>query len=762
MSAKRNTEKKKKTSKESPARKRVNRKDSSQRWKTKAIELLFLLLLFFALFLTISLTTDLLGQAGADVSAIIALLTFGQYGTLVIPAIILLVLIWWLSNRKFKLTRWVVGLITAGFFTGFGMAFVRNWIGWAEKELLSGFAPFWLAQHSEIYLHRVGTLIVSLTVIIALAVILFNFRFSHIIGGVIGLSSRIIQSLLVDLRKRREAGAEEISLDGSPEENDLIAASTVDTEIQTDEQDDVGSVRAEDFQPLPETSGADDFEDGAVKGSPGPRELPPLKLLDLPPPDSPEVDPDEMEENAARLEEKLSSMRISARVIKTNPGPIITRYDLEPASDVKIARIVSLTDDIAMALKAKAVRIQAPIPGEAAVGIEIPNRKPQTVYIREIISSEKFRQATAPLTIALGKDTNGGIFCVDLATMPHLLIAGATGSGKSVCMNTIITSLLYRSDPKDVRLIMIDPKKIELSMYSRLHEQHLVYPPGLGEQVITEPENAVKTLQSLHVEMDRRYSILADAGVRSLEEYNNWIDTTAPEDYADEEDQRERLPFLIVIIDELADLMITVRRDFEELVARLAQMARAVGIHLIVATQRPSVDVVTGLIKANFPVRIAFRVATKVDSRTIIDGIGAEAMLGRGDMLLMGFGSKVRRLHGALITTEEIERVIEFVRAQPPIESSFKLPDPEIQRIQAGVNGFDSAGRADNDELFEQAAKIVVRTEQGSVSVLQRRLRVGYARAARLIDQLEQAGIVGPFDGSKARQVMVTAEELNE
>lgn len=753
MSDRRNTEKKKRTATDSPIRKRANKKDSSGRWTGKGIELLFLLLLFVVLFLTIALTTDWLGQAGADFSAIIALLTFGQYGTLAIPAIILLILIWWVSDRKFKLTRWLVGLITAGFFTGFGMAFVRNWIGLEEKVELSGSGLFWLAIQSENYLHRTGTLIVSLTVIIALAVLLFNFHFSSLVGKVFRFSGRIIQSLLADLQKRRETGADEISLDGSTEENDLIAASTVDAEIQTVEQDDVDEA---------EIGGSNDFKEGAVKGSPGQRELPPLKLLNLPPPDSPEVDPDEMEENAARLEEKLASMRISARVIKTNPGPIITRYDLEPASDVKIARIVSLTDDIAMALKAKAVRIQAPIPGEAAVGIEIPNRKPQTVYIREIISSEKFRQATAPLTIALGKDTSGGIFCVDLATMPHLLIAGATGSGKSVCMNTIITSLLYRSDPKDVRLILIDPKKIELSMYSVLHEQHLVYPPGLGEQVITEPENAVKTLQSLHVEMDRRYSILAEAGVRSLEEYNNWIETTAPEDNADEEDQRVRLPFLVVIIDELADLMITVRRDFEELVARLAQMARAVGIHLVVATQRPSVDVVTGLIKANFPVRISFRVATKVDSRTIIDGIGAEAMLGKGDMLLMGFGSKVRRLHGALITTEEIERVIEFIRAQPPVVSSFKLPDPEIHRIQTGVNGFDSAGRADNDELFEQAAKIVVRTEQGSVSVLQRRLRVGYARAARLIDQLEQAGIVGPFDGSKARQVMVTAEELNE
>jgi len=495
----------------------------------------------------------------------------------------------------------------------------------------------------------------------------------------------------------------------------------------------------------------------------GRRRLPPIELLEEPPVDRQKVDPAELEANSRRLEDKLRNLGISARVVRTVPGPVITRYDLEPSAEVKISRIASLADDIAMALRARGVRILAPIPGESLVGVEIPNRHPETVYIREVVGSDTFRSSSGILTLALGREANGSIFCTDLARMPHLLIAGATGSGKSVCVNVIITSLLYRSDPRDVRLLLIDPKKLELSHYARLTLHHLVTPPGIDEEVVTTPDNAVKALKSVHLEMERRYAVLAEAGVRGLEEYNRWIESTAPSDPCEE--TRERLPYLVVVIDELADLMIVMRREFEDLVARLAQMARAVGIHLVVATQRPSVDVVTGLIKANFPSRIAFQVASGHDSRTIIGCNGAEALLGRGDMLFQGPGiPHLVRLHGALLTTEEVESVVEFVRAQPPCESAFTLPDFEAGPLPIGADadGDRPELQPGTDNLFAEAAKIVVNTEQGSITMIQRRLRVGYARAARLIDELERAGIVGPFDSSKARQVLVTPEELRE
>ncbi|MDP8239755.1 MAG: DNA translocase FtsK [Candidatus Hatepunaea meridiana] len=715
------------------------------------------------LFLTISLIgynpnyhTSSLGPIGADFAKAWSQATFGRFGVFSLCAVIFLTLIWWVTGKKFGLTRWIIGLLTVGFFIGCGGAFIESLHDvqnpdWANN----GAIPSLIIEQAINYLKPLGTVIVAIVLLLTMLIILYDLRLTKIFEAFY----KILNKLINYIRNYKTAPLELPETENEPYLTDTILNSSSE-QYPASTQPDIPRELDIKIDNSINVDKSVNLDDGALKAPAGQRDLPPLSLLNLPPLDRHEVDDEELEDNSRRLEDKLASMRITAQVVKVNPGPIITRYDLEPAADVKIARIASLTDDIAMTLKARGVRIQAPIPGEAAVGIEIPNRHSQLVCIREIISSDIFRQAKAPLTIALGKDTNGGIFCVDLAKMPHLLIAGATGSGKSVFINAIIISSLYRSDPKDVRFVLIDPKKIELSLYARLIEQHLVFPPGLGEQVITKPDNAVKTLQSVHMEMERRYDILNEAGVRSLDEYNRWIEATPPI-AEDETEQREHLPYLVVIIDELADLMMTVRREFEELVARLAQMARAVGIHLVVATQRPSVDVVTGLIKANFPARIAFRVATRVDSRTIIDSMGAEALLGKGDMLFMGLGSKVKRLHGALITTEEVEQVIEFVRSQPPVDSNFKLPDPELQVVKSISSDVDPS-RTGTDEYFEEAAKIVVRTEQGSVSVLQRRLRVGYARAARLIDELEQAGIVGPFDGSKARQVMVTPEELQE
>ena len=754
----------------------------------KSLELLHIFIVFLAIFLTLALisynplegpgsdkagrSTGVLGQAGSKAAEEVLTVTFGRYGAFAIPVALFLVLAGWWSRGRMKPLKWIIASLAAGFFTGFGFAYFRSLRGMSEEIELTGVFPLHLNELSMRFLQPVGTGLVAGLLILALLIILTNLRLSRFLAILfyeipVGLGRGVATAVtaLSHLLRRKprtrtdaevitEQAVKESPLPGQDEE-----PGQVEREVLKSKPEPVGTPAAKVTSPKP--GAARDF-DGAISALEGKRKLPPIRLLNQVPIDQPVIEPEELEENSRRLEGKLRSLKIEAKVLKTLPGPVITRYDLKPAEEVKIARIANTADDIAMALRARGVRILAPIPGEAAVGVEIPNRHPATVYIREIAGSETFRSIDSPLTIALGKDAAGEIFCIDLAQAPHLLIAGETGSGKSVCINSILVSLLYRADPKDVRFVLIDPKKIELSLYARLTEQHLLAPPGLGENVVTTPDNAVKALLSVHYEMERRYDILAEAGVRGLDEYNRWIRKTAPED-SSEIDSREHLPYIVVIIDELADLMMVVRREFEELVVRLAQMARAVGIHLIVATQRPSVDVVTGLIKANFPSRIAFRVFSKVDSRTIIDSMGAETLLGRGDMLYQGTGStRLIRVHGALVTTEEVERVVEFVSSQPPCESTFSLPDPDVERVRIATTGNIQGRKLGTDEYFEEAARIVVHSEQGSISVLQRRLPIGYARAARLIDELEQAGIVGSFDGSKAREVLVTPEELRE
>jgi len=416
-----------------------------------------------------------------------------------------------------------------------------------------------------------------------------------------------------------------------------------------------------------------------------------------------------------------------------------------------VSKIVSLSDDIALAMRAKRVRILAPIPGKAAVGVEIPNKNAQIVYLRTAINSEKFSSMDSPLAIALGKTAAGENICVDLATMPHLLIAGSTGSGKSVCINSIITSMLYKARPDELKFIMIDPKKLELSTYKKLKNYHLMPLRDVKEDIITKPQLAVLALKSAEVEMERRYDLLADAGVRSIAEYNR---------KAGSAEDMTKLPYLVLIIDELADLMITAAKDIEEPISRLAQMARAVGIHLIVATQRPSVDVLTGVIKANFPARMAFQVASKTDSRTIIDMNGAEKLLGNGDMLYVPPAEpEAIRVHNSFVSLPEIERVLEHICDQPKYEEK-PLPSVKETPLKSGEEGYlEYYG---NDSLLPESMRLVVMHQQGSISLLQRRLKVGYSRAARLIDELENAGVVGPFEGSKAREVLWDEQDLKK
>jgi DNA segregation ATPase FtsK/SpoIIIE, S-DNA-T family len=462
---------------------------------------------------------------------------------------------------------------------------------------------------------------------------------------------------------------------------------------------------------------------------------------------------EELKANAELVRAKLANFGIEIESVSVTPGPVVTLYELVPASTVKISRIVNLADDLALALAAKGIRIMAPIPGKSAVGVEIPNKNPSLVSLRSVLNSNKFREMKGNLPIALGKTISGEVYTDDLSKMPHLLIAGSTGSGKSVGINTFLASLLFRLHPSDVKFVIIDPKKIELTPYKKLRNHFLAVSPDTDEDILTTPENAVYALKGVELEMEKRYDRLAAAGVRNILDYNERLKAGKLKDT--ETIKHRKIPYLVVVIDELADLMLTAARDVEEPIARLAQMARAVGVHLVFATQRPSVDVITGVIKANFPARIAYQVATKIDSRTILDTNGAEQLLGSGDMIYMPAGAqKPLRIQNAFISTDEVERLTEHVAKQQGYSKPFQLPST-LERKKSGARGMSDS----RDEYFEEAARLIVRHQQGSVSLLQRRLKVGYSRAARLVDELEAAGIVGPFDGSKARMVLIEDEQ---
>lgn len=484
--------------------------------------------------------------------------------------------------------------------------------------------------------------------------------------------------------------------------------------------------------------------------------MPGLDLLDPTPEENYQVAEEELTNNAGLLKEKLKLFDIEIKDISVTPGPVVTLYEIVPAPGVKISKIVGLENDIALALAARGIRIIAPIPGKGAIGVEIPNTVASLVNARSVIG--RVNESYAELPLALGKTIAGDVYVADLAKMPHLLIAGSTGSGKSVGINMIVSSLLYTKHPSEVKFVMVDPKKIELSFYNKLRKHYLAVSPDLDEEIITSPQNAILVLKSAEYEMERRYDKLAKAGVRNIVDYNKKVKDPKTRPHDTDKIKHHPIPYIIVIVDELADLMITAGKEVEEPITRLAQLARAVGIHLVLATQRPSVNVITGVIKANFSSRIAYQVATKIDSRTILDMNGAEQLLGRGDMLFLPTGSpKPIRVQNAFISTEEVEKITNYVYSQPSYSKPYFLPSlyDKKKETSSGVS-------SDLDPMFEDAAKVIVRHQQGSVSLLQRRLKLGYSRAARIVDQLEEAGIVGPNDGSKARSVLVENEEQLE
>ena len=463
-----------------------------------------------------------------------------------------------------------------------------------------------------------------------------------------------------------------------------------------------------------------------------------------------QVTKEELQQNKDKIVETLTNFKIGIASIKATIGPTVTLYEIVPEAGIKISKIKNLEDDIALSLSALGIRIIAPIPGKGTIGIEVPNKKKELVAMRSVLSTDKFMNSSMALPVALGKTIANEVYVADLAKMPHLLMAGATGQGKSVGLNVILTSLLYKKHPSQLKFVLVDPKKVELTLFNKIERHYLAKLPDSEEAIITDTKKVIYTLNSLCIEMDNRYDLLKDAQCRNIKEYNQKF----VERRLNPEKGHRYLPYIILVIDELADLMMTAGKEIESPIARLAQLARAIGIHLVVATQRPSVNVITGVIKANFPARISFRVTSKIDSRTILDAGGADQLVGQGDMLL-STGSDIIRMQCAFVDTPEVDELCEFIGSQRGYDSAYLLPEFTGDDGESGAGDIDLS---DRDPLFDEAARLIVAHQQGSTSLIQRKLKLGYNRAGRLIDQLEAAGIVGPFEGSKAREVLIKDE----
>ncbi len=624
-----------------------------------------------------------------------------------------------------------LGLL-AQLFVGTGLPGDRTWErpgGFVGEELHRIFNPL---------VGRVGLPLLGLTIFVLGVVCLSSRPLSGLFVG----CRNVIERVAARVKERRAAKAQlpgRIRPPYTPPAEEEPRAETRPTATVVVEPVEVGTVREPPLRQL-ESSTAHDLAPQGSFPFAVPKEgfqTPPLSLLDLPTSAESGLSDEEREANAAILEHKLLDFGVEGRVTQAQPGPVITRYEIEPGPGIKINRIVALADDLALALRALSVRVVAPIPGKAVVGVEIPNRRRAVVHLREVLASRAFEGSAAHLPLALGKDIAGEPYVVDLGQMPHLLIAGATGSGKSVCLNALIVSLLYKATADNIRLLLIDPKRVELSIYDGI--------PHLAERVVCDPKEAAKRLQRLVIHMEGRYKLFARLGARNIVSYNRLIRIARREGGGE---VFQPLPYLVVVIDELADLMLTAAADVERSIARLAQMARAVGIHLIVATQRPSVDVITGIIKANFPARLAFQVSSKVDSRTILDMNGAEQLLGDGDMLFIPpSSSKPHRIHGSFVSDIEIKRVVDFLKAQGKAEEFPWSLLPAEEELESSGN--------EDDELYRQAVDLVVTTRQASISMIQRRLRIGFNRAARMIERMEHERIVSRVEGGAPREVLI-------
>ncbi len=626
-----------------------------------------------------------------------------------------------------------------------------------------GYLGEWLAAFMAEYLNRTGSIIVILTLLFLAIVLSTQFSLGRMFSSATAVGRRgttrfadTFRGWIDERRRRRQRRIVAAKLakrapvmSGSKKPAAPIGDAPTESPIAMaesspgDERRPVMAKRAKPepanpMLPLPEPDPRQNRRTGAFS-------VPPLSLLDAPKTER-KVDERELMEGARLLEEKCREFAVEGGVAQIHPGPVVTTFEFKPDAGVKYGKITSLADDLCLAMRAESVLIDR-IPGKSTVGIQIPNQTREQISLRELLQSEMYQRSTSKLTLALGKTIHGEPYVTDLATMPHLLIAGATGTGKSVALNAMLSSILFRASPDEVRLIMIDPKRLELGMYEDI--PHLLTP------VVVDPKQAANALRWATKEMEERYKLLAAAGVRNIEQFNRNIANTAKERPSSEDGEPLRpLPYIVVVIDELADLMMVARNEVEESIARLAQMARAVGIHLLLATQRPSVDVITGLIKANLPSRISFRVSSKTDSRTILDANGAEQLLGRGDMLFLPpASSRVIRLHGPYISEQESARLASFLRKQgkPVYDNTITAEEKKLEGVEM-----------EKDDLYDEAARIIVSSGQASISYLQRRLRIGFSRAARLVDMMEMEGLVSPGNGGKAREVLVDTHFFDE
>jgi S-DNA-T family DNA segregation ATPase FtsK/SpoIIIE len=733
---------------------------------------------------------NLLGIFGAYISDFLINSTIGWWA-IIVP---ILIFEWGLVvfNSKFlsaavRLSNFLVfsGLIGATFFgvLRFGLKI------FPDTNELSGKVGLFLGAGLTRLFGSLGSIIILATAFLIAFIIYFDIDFGGVLSKVKSLfakkeksekepSVKIIGAEDAPVRAKRKPKSEFIkNVLGDEEETDKENDRTGEEEETSEtvirikktpsvlteppelihEDDDLTSSATDDDVIIPAVDEEKEKElpeqwEEKIKFSP-----PTLDLLAEPTKEEIEVSEDELKQNAELLKDKLALFDIEIKDISVTPGPVVTLYELVPAPGVKISRIVSLENDIALALAARGIRIIAPIPGKSAIGVEIPNKESITVSAKTVIAELLRKKNKYELPLALGKTISGDTFIADLTKMPHLLIAGATGAGKSVGINMMLASLLYSKHPSEVKFVIVDPKKIELSFYKKLTKHFLAVSPDIDEEIITTPQNALLVLKSVEIEMEKRYDKLAKVGVRSIVDYNKKISDPKRAPKNTPEMKHYKLPYIVVIIDELADLMMTSGKEVEEPIARLAQLARAVGIHLIVATQRPSVNVITGTIKANFPARIAYQTSSKIDSRTILDSKGAEQLLGRGDMLFLPGGMpKPIRIQNAFISTEEVEQLTNYIYVQQGYSRRYLLPS-----IYEKKTARDKNLLSDMDPMLEDAARVIVQHQQGSVSLIQRKLKLGYGRAARIVDQLEELGVVGPPMGSKAREVLVeTLEEL--
>ncbi len=658
---------------------------------------------------------NLLGIFGAYLGGIIIAL-FGRPTGFIIPLFILLLGIKFFRQKTpyLSIPRILGFLILLLSITSLiGMFNLKNEY---TRFYMSGFLGSMISNFITAYFSRLGGFLIFITFIILSLALVTETLLSSLFLGITN-KARAILGAIFKFAKKEKAFAVKVK-----------PAFTQKPKITENNEPFVSGVKSKPAKIQIKTKPA--VSELKVKPQElkiGDYHLPSLDLLDSPPPLEARQIKEDLEANARILEDTLEDFGISAKVTDIERGPVITRYELEPAPGVKLNRIVALSDDIALAMKAQSVRIIAPIPGKGRVGVEVPNMQSSFVYLKEVLATQKFQEASSKLTLALGKDIGGQPIVADLDDMPHLLIAGTTGAGKTVCVNSLILSLLFKATPYDLKFLMVDPKMVELMPFNGL--PHLLCP------ILTDAKRTSQALNWVVNEMEERYQLLAKVGARNIASYN---------------EKQEKLPYIVVVIDEFADLMSVAAEQIENAVTRLAQLSRAVGIHLILATQRPSVDVITGVIKANLPARISFKVASKVDSRTVLDMNGADKLLGKGDMLFLRPGeSKLIRIQGSLVSDKEIERVVGFIKSQAE-----PVYDEEILKEQQK----SSRTFGEKDELYDEAVRIIMESNQASVSILQRRLRLGYTRAARIIDTMEEEGLVGHFEGSKPRKILVDRE----